>query len=79
MIIMKLPKIIRLTPEYEKNFYNFAAEYLPDSDHDRMKKYSEMYPKAFLLLLSDGQDPHSVGTESFSFPRTIPLSFAALR
>lgn len=52
---MKLPEIIRLTPEYEKDFYNFAAEYLPDSDPDRMKKFLEMYPKAFLLLLSDGE------------------------
>lgn len=44
-----------LTPENEKAFYNFTSQYLPDSDHEKMKEYYRSYPDAFLLCEKEGE------------------------
>ena len=58
-------KIFPLTPEYEAAFYALAAEYLPDSDPDRMRRFARLYPQAFLALTVDGQ---LIGA-AFGWPR----------
>lgn len=52
---MPEPKIKLLSPEYEEAFYRFTAEYLPDSEPERMRSFAAEYPKAFLLLLYEGE------------------------
>lgn len=57
--------IFPLTPEYEAAFYALAAEYLPDSDPARMRRFAQLYPRAFLALTVDGQ---LIGA-AFGWPR----------
>ena len=52
---MSEPKIMLLSPEYEEEFYCFTAEYLPDSDPERLRKFAAEYPKAFLLLIKENE------------------------
>ena len=52
---MPEPIIKLLSPEYEEAFYRFAAEYLPDCDPHRIRKFASEYPKAFLLLICGGE------------------------
>ncbi|MGN0597209.1 MAG: GNAT family N-acetyltransferase [Ruminiclostridium sp.] len=50
-----MPKILPLTAGWEDDFYRFTAEYLPDSDPQRMRKFYEAYPHAFLIMVDEGQ------------------------
>lgn len=47
--------IAPVTAATEARFYELAAEYLPDSDPDRMRRYAAVYPEAFLTLTLDGR------------------------
>lgn len=40
--MMSEPKIILLSPEYEEEFYRFTAEYLPDSDPERLRSFAAL-------------------------------------
>lgn len=48
-------QIVPLRPEWEERFYALAAEYLPDGDPRRMRRFAAKYPRAFLTLLEDDQ------------------------
>ncbi|MGN0666702.1 MAG: GNAT family N-acetyltransferase [Huintestinicola sp.] len=48
-------EIKQLTSEYEDGFFRFTAEYLPDSDPERMRKFYKEYPEAFLICEADGE------------------------
>ncbi len=43
--------IAALTAEYEAAFYALAAEYLPDSSPEQMKRFYPQFPNAYLMLL----------------------------
>ena len=45
----------QLTSENEEAFYNFTAEYLPDSAPERLRVFYRSYPEAFLLCEIDGE------------------------
>lgn len=47
--------IAPLSRENEERFFALAAEYLPDSDQDRMRRFAQLYPEAFLTLSLDGR------------------------
>ncbi len=42
-----------LNENNEKDFYALAAQYLPGSSQDKMKKYAAVFPKAFIALIHD--------------------------
>lgn len=48
-----MAEIKKLTAEWEEKFYCFTAEYLPDSDPERMRGFCEHYPDAFLFCETD--------------------------
>lgn len=49
-------KSINELSEREKDeFFALAEEYLPGSSPDKMKSYSERFPKAFIALIKDGK------------------------
>lgn len=52
---MSEPKITLLAPEHEEEFYRFTAKYLPDSEPERLRRFSDEYPKAFLLLIYENE------------------------
>lgn len=47
--------IAPLTPADEARFYALAAEYLPDSDPERMRRFAAVYPEAYRVLRLDGR------------------------
>lgn len=48
-------EIKQLTDDKEDDFFRLTAEYLPDSEPDRMKAFYAEYPKAFLYCEKDGE------------------------
>ena len=52
---MPTPEIVLLNPEIEADFYALAAEYLPGSDPEKMKRFAEMFPEAFIALAYEGE------------------------
>lgn len=44
-----------LNKSNERDFYELAAQYLPGSSHDKMKKYAVLFPKAFIALNLGGE------------------------
>ena len=48
-------EINKFTAEIEDEFYRFMAEYLPDSEHERMKAFYLEYPEAFLYCEEGGE------------------------
>lgn len=42
-----------LNKDNAKEFYDLAAEYLPDSNQDKMKEYAVIFPKAFIALVQN--------------------------
>ena len=52
---------INITPLTEKNkaaFYQLVNEYLPDSDPARLQEYNPLFPKAFLVMLENGNEDY---------------------
>ncbi len=47
--------IVKLVPHDTDRFYALAAEYLPDSDPERMHRFADIYPEAYRALWLDGQ------------------------
>ncbi len=58
---------IRLGPSVEDAFYALTAEYLPDSDPQRMRELSAEYPEAFLALM----DGETLIGAAFGWPRAL--------
>ena len=52
---MKQTRIVGLNDKNFTGFYNFAAEYLPDSSPKKMRERAEMFPEAFIVLELDGE------------------------
>lgn len=48
-------RIAPLNAASESRFYALAAEYLPDSDPERMRRFAQVYPEAFLTLALNGR------------------------
>lgn len=47
--------ITLLNKKNEKEFFALAAEYLPGSDQDRMRKFAAIFPESFLAMM-DGNE-----------------------
>lgn len=47
--------ITPLTPADAERFFSLAAEYLPDSDPERMQCFAGIYPEAYRTLHLDGR------------------------
>ena len=47
--------IAPLTPADTEQFYALAAEYLPDSDLERMRRFASAYPAAYQTAHLDKQ------------------------
>ena len=47
--------IAPLTAADTARFYALSAEYLPDSDSERMRRFAALYPEAYRTLHLDGQ------------------------
>lgn len=45
----------KLSEELKKKFYDFCAEYLPGSEHEKMKRYEKMFPKSFLAATENDE------------------------
>lgn len=58
-------QILPLHPGIEDAFYALTAEFLPDSDPDRMRAMSRQYPEAFLAML---EGDRVIGA-AFGWPR----------
>ena len=63
---MKNARIVPLDADNAPAFYALAAEYLPDSDPEQMRRFAEAYPRAFLALVLDG----AVIGAAFGWPRS---------
>lgn len=48
-------EIKKLTAKHEDEFYRLMAEYLPDSEPERMRAFYREYPDAFLFCEKDGE------------------------
>lgn len=57
--------IRQLTPTHEAAFYALCAEYLPDSDPERMRLMQQKYPHAFLCML----DGDTLMGAAYGWPR----------
>lgn len=66
---MEQVEIVCLSEEISDGFYALAAEYLPDSNQGRMRERAEMFPKAFIALVTDGE---VIGT-AFGWERKIDV------
>lgn len=52
---MKQVRIVGLNEENSVGFYGLAAEYLPDSNPEKMRERAEIFPEAFIALELDGE------------------------
>lgn len=48
-------RLVYLNGENSAGFYSLAAEYLPDSNREKMRERAEIFPKAFIASEYDGE------------------------
>lgn len=56
-----------LSAENQKDYFALAAEYLPGSEKEKMKRRAEHYPRAFVALASGGE----LAGVAFGWPREL--------
>lgn len=59
--------ITYLSGENENAFFAIAAEYLPDSEEEKMRQRVKQYPKAFVALAAGGE----LAGVAFGWPRKL--------
>lgn len=52
---MEQIRIVALNEKISAEFYGLAEEYLPGSDLEKMRTRAELFPKAFIALVLDGE------------------------
>lgn len=62
--------ITYLSAENQKDYFALAAEYLPGSEEEKMKRRAEHYPRAFVALVA-GEELAGV---AFGWPRELDAS-----
>lgn len=50
---MDIKRCLPLEPSFEDAFYALAAEYLPGTEPETMRRFAAMYPKSFIGLFTD--------------------------